>query len=113
MDILLLMTPPADLDCTDCYKVVDLNERCKKQQVGEGWFPDTDHVPTQAISMTVQQILKCKHILSAVPGERKAEAIYNTLTQTPNDQIPATMLKTHGDWTLYLDSGSASKIIPY
>ena len=105
--------PPADLDCTDCYKVVDLNERCKKQQVGEGWFPDTDHVPTQAISMTVQQILKCKHILSAVPGERKAEAIYNTLTQTPNDQIPATMLKTHGDWTLYLDSGSASKIIPY
>ena len=66
MDILLFNDPPADLDCTDCYKVVDLNERCKKQQVGEGWFPDTDHVPTQAISMTVQQILKCKHILSAV-----------------------------------------------
>ena len=105
--------PPADLDCTDCYKVVDLNERCKKQQVGEGWFPDTDHVPAQAISMTVQQILKCRHILSAVPGERKAEAIYNTLTQEPNGQVPATMLKTHGDWTLYLDSGSASKIISY
>ena len=63
--------------------------------------------------MTVQQILKCRHILSAVPGERKAEAIYNTLTQTPNAQVPATMLKTHEDWTLYLDSGSASKIIPY
>ena len=105
--------PPADLENEACYKVVDLNERCKQQQVNEGWFANTSEVPKQAISMTVKQILKCRHILSIVPNVRKAEAIKNTLSQEPNNMVPATQLKTHDDWTLYIDSGSAGQIILY
>lgn len=105
--------PPADLENENCYKVVDLNETCKQQQVNEGWFANTDEVPKQAISMTVKQILRAKNIISVVPNERKAEAIKNTLMQTPNNMVPATMLKTHESWTLYIDANSASAIIPF
>lgn len=105
--------PPADLEDTSCYKVVHLNDRCKQQQVNEGWFATLDDVPECAISMTVQQILKCRHIISVVPNERKAEAVKNTLAQSPNAMVPATQLKTHPNWSLYIDSGAASQIILY
>lgn len=105
--------PPADLEDASCYKVVHLNDRCKQQQVNEGWFATLDDVPECAISMTVQQILKCRHIISVVPNERKAEAVKNTLAQSPNAMVPATQLKTHSNWSLYIDSGAASQIILY
>ena len=105
--------PPADLEDASCYKVVHLNDRCKQQQVNEGWFATLDDVPVCAISMTVQQILKCRHIISVVPNERKAEAVKNTLAQSPNAMVPATQLKTHPNWSLYIDSGAASQIILY
>lgn len=105
--------PPADLEDASCYKVVHLNDRCKQQQVNEGWFATLDDVPECAISMTVQQILKCRHIISVVPNERKAEAVKNTLAQSPNAMVPATQLKTHPNWSLYIDSGAASQIIVY
>ena len=105
--------PPADLEDASCYKVVHLNDRCKQQQVNEGWFATLDDVPECAISMTVQQILKCRHIISVVPNERKAEAVKNTLAQSPNAMVPATQLKTHPNWSLYIDSGAASQIILY
>ena len=104
---------PADLEDASCYKVVHLNDRCKQQQVNEGWFATLDEVPECAISMTVQQILKCRHIISVVPNERKAEAVKNTLAQSPNAMVPATQLKTHPNWSLYIDSGAASQIILY
>ena len=105
--------PPADLEDASCYKVVHLNDRCKQQQVNEGWFATLDDVPECAISMTVQQILKCRDIISVVPNERKAEAVKNTLAQSPNAMVPATQLKTHPNWSLYIDSGAASQIILY
>lgn len=105
--------PPAYLEDASCYKVVHLNDRCKQQQVNEGWFATLDDVPECAISMTVQQILKCRHIISVVPNERKAEAVKNTLAQSPNAMVPATQLKTHPNWSLYIDSGAASQIILY
>ena len=105
--------PPADLEDASCYKVVHLNDRCKQQQVNEGWFATLDDVPECAISMTVQQILKCRHIISVVPNERKAEAVKNTLAQSPNAMVPATQLKTHPNWSLYIDAGAASQIILY
>ena len=105
--------PPADLEDASCYKVVHLNDRCKQQQVNEGWFATLDDVPECAISMTVQQMLKCRHIISVVPNERKAEAVKNTLAQSPNAMVPATQLKTHPNWSLYIDSGAASQIILY
>ena len=103
--------PPADFEDEAAYKIVKLDDACRRQQFGEGWFPSFDDVPTEAISMTVKQILKCKRIISAVPFKVKAQAIYNTFTAkeiTPD--IPATALRMHKDVTVYLDADSASLI---
>ena len=102
--------PPAMFEKEGAYHVVNLNDTCKKQQVGEGWFATVDDVPKQAISMTCAQIMKCKTIVCAVPGERKADAIVNTLRiDTPDPMVPATLLKLHGNTHVVIDEGSASK----
>ena len=102
--------PPADFETKESYIVVDLNERCKMQQVGEGWFKTTDEVPKQAISMTPYRIMQCRTIVSAVPGKRKADAISATLSSMgPDPAVPASLLLTHPDFHLFLDEGSASR----
>ena len=99
--------PPANFDTEEAYIVVNLNDTCKQQQVGEGWFNTVDDVPKQAVSMSVKQIMKCKNIVSCVPYSVKAKAIYNTLNNSVTNNIPATILKTHENFTLYVDSDSA------
>ncbi|MFD0869397.1 Glucosamine-6-phosphate deaminase [Chlamydia abortus] len=102
--------PPADFVTEEPYKVVDLDDTCKQQQVREGWFATVDDVPKQAITMTVKQILKSRHIVSVVPHEAKAAAIANTFKREVDPNYPATILKSHSNWRLYLDKDSASKI---
>lgn len=100
--------PPADFDTKDPYLVVDLDEACRRQQVGEGWFDTFDQVPTQAISMSVNQILNAEQILCSVPDRRKAEAVRLTV-EAPIDPIaPATALRNHKNTTLILDKSSGS-----
>ena len=103
--------PPADFTTGEAYKVVTLDRRCREQQVGEGWFRTIDEVPAEAITMCVKEIMKLKHIVSAVPHEIKAEAIYNTITGRISQDVPATILKTHPDWNLFIDKDSASKLL--
>lgn len=103
--------PPADFQTKNAYIVVNLNDRCKMQQVGEGWFASIDDVPKQAISMTAYQIMQCNHIISCVPHKVKAQAVADTLHSTTVDpMIPATLLKTHPAFDLFLDEESASLI---
>ncbi|MFD0712634.1 6-phosphogluconolactonase [Paenibacillus sp. GCM10027626] len=104
--------PPADFDTDLAYKVVDLDDACKAQQVGEGWFAGVNDVPKQAITMTVRQILNSTTIISCVPHAVKANAIRNTLQDGVTAQVPASILKTHADWWLFLDETSASGIDP-
>src|SRR6516225_1255340 len=52
--------PPADFQTEEPYLLVDLDEACRRQQVGESWFADLSEVPKRAISMSVRQILKSK-----------------------------------------------------
>lgn len=104
--------PPADFDTTVPYLVVNLDENCKKQQVREGWFPDLEHVPAQAISMSVRQILKCRTIISCVPHLVKAAAVRKALEPAVTNLAPASILKTHPDIALYLDEQSASALDP-
>ena len=99
--------PPANFDVEDPYIIVNLNDTCKKQQVGEGWFATVDDVPKQAVSMSVKQIMKCKNIVSCVPYAVKAKAVFDTLSNDLTNTIPATMLKTHPAFTLYVDADSA------
>lgn len=100
--------PPADFENPASYLVVNLDEDCRRQQLGEGWFPALEDVPKQAVSMTVTQILKCRHIISAVPYQVKAQAVKKTLENEVTNKIPATVLKTHPDVTVFVDRESVS-----
>ena len=100
--------PPADFETEDPYILVELDEACRLQQVGEGWFAGLDAVPTQAISMSIRQIMKAKTIVCTVPDERKAEAVRNCLYGEITPMHPASILQTHPDCTVFLDAGSAS-----
>lgn len=100
--------PPANFETEDPYIVVELDEACRLQQVGEGWFNGLDDVPTHAISMSIRQIMKSKTIICTVPDERKAEAVRNCLHGEITPMRPASILQKHSDCTIYLDAGSAS-----
>ena len=100
--------PPADFDTEAPYIVVDLDEDCRKQQMGEGWFPTIDDVPRQAISMGIRQICKSKTIILTVPDDRKAQAVKGTLEGKVSNLVPASILQTHDDTSIYLDAESAS-----
>ena len=100
--------PPADFDIEDPYIVVELDEACKKQQMGEGWFPTIDDVPAKAISMSIKQILKSENIICSVPDERKAWAVQQAVKGEVTNMIPASILQTHEHTWLFLDKGSAS-----
>ncbi len=102
--------PVADFNDPKLVKVVELDEACRKQQLGEGWFPTFDDVPTHALSLTIPAIMGCKAISCVVPDERKSEAVFNTLNAEISTACPATILRTHLDCILYLDEGSASKL---
>ncbi len=105
--------PPANFKTREPYIVVSLNEECKKQQVDEGWFQSIADVPDKAISMSVWQIMQCRTIVTAVPHSVKADAIYNTFKTNLSPMVPATMLKKHGDFNLFLDVNSAARVITF
>ena len=102
--------PPADFDNDNAYIVVKLAEKCRKQQLGEGWFATINDVPTHAVSMTVKEIMKAKVIISSVPHLVKAQAIKDTLESDLTPDVPATMLKQHDDFYLFIDKNSASAV---
>lgn len=102
--------PVADFNDPKWVKLVSLDEDCRNQQLGEGWFPTLDDVPKQALTLTIPAIMGCKTISCVVPDERKAEAVYNTLNEEISTKCPATVLRTHPNTSLFLDTNSASKI---
>ncbi|GGM97275.1 glucosamine-6-phosphate deaminase [Dyadobacter beijingensis] len=99
--------PPADFETESPYLVVNLDEPCRRQQMGEGWFASLDEVPLQAISMSVRQIMKSKHIICSVPDERKAVAVRNSLENEVSNAFPASILQLHPDCTFFLDRDSS------
>ena len=102
--------PPADFETSDPYIIVNLDKDCQKQQLGEGWFESLDDVPDQAISMSVTQIMRSEMIICSVPDKRKASAVSKTIAGEVTTSCPASILQKHPDCSLFLDSGSASKI---
>lgn len=100
--------PPADFNTEEPYIIVDLDEACRQQQIAEGWFPNLDAVPKQAISMSVRQVLKARKILAVVPGPRKAEAIRKCFEGPISPMAPSSILRTHANANIYLDEQSAA-----
>ena len=104
--------PPADFQTAEPYIIVNLDEACRHQQVGEAWFADISQVPKRAISMSARQILKANEILAVVPGIRKAQAVKACVEGTISPMLPASILRTHPNTTVYLDKNSASLLSP-
>ncbi len=100
--------PPADFDCEEPYRVVALDDRCRQQQVGEGWFPTLASVPTHAISMSVRRILASRLLVCSVPDRRKAEAVKASVEGVVTPFVPASILQEHTQCHLLLDRESAS-----
>jgi glucosamine-6-phosphate deaminase len=100
--------PPADFDTEEPYLLVELDEACRQQQLGEGWFPSLEDVPCRAISMSVRQILKSRHVICSVPDQRKAQAVQAALEGPVTPQVPASILQRHPRSTIYLDPPAAS-----
>ncbi|MFO7776651.1 MAG: glucosamine-6-phosphate deaminase [Candidatus Hydrogenedentota bacterium] len=100
--------PPADFEVEDPYIVVNLDEACRKQQFGEGWFDSIEDVPQQAMSMSIKQIMKSKRLVVTCPDERKAEAVKNAVKGEVTNMCPASKLQEHPNCTLFLDTPAAS-----
>ena len=102
--------PPADFNTEEPYIIVNLDEACRQQQVGEAWFADLSQVPKQALSISAKQILKAKEILAVVPDKRKARAVKACFEGEISPMAPASILRRHPNATVYLDTNSASML---
>lgn len=100
--------PPADFETNEPYLVVNLDEACRRQQMGEGWFKTLDDVPRQAISMSCRQIMKSRALVAAVPDERKAKAVKACVEGPVSNLAPGSIMQRHEQAFVYLDRGSAS-----
>lgn len=100
--------PPADFDTEEPYIIVDLDEACRRQQYGEGWFKTVEDVPRQAISMSIRQMMKSRYIICSVPDARKATAVKNSVEQAVSNLFPASVLQAHEKCSLFLDEASAA-----
>ncbi|MDF1587293.1 glucosamine-6-phosphate deaminase [Marinimicrococcus flavescens] len=100
--------PPADFEASDPFIVVRLDEACRRQQLGEGWFPSLEAVPERAISMSIRQIMAARALVISVPDERKAEAVRHALEGPVSPQWPASILQRHDNCHLFLDPPAAS-----
>ncbi|WP_149303808.1 glucosamine-6-phosphate deaminase [Pareuzebyella sediminis] len=101
--------PVADFNDSKWVKIVDLDEACRNQQLGEGWFPTLADVPKQALTLTIPAIMRCKAISCVVPDARKAKAVHDTLYNEIDTACPATILRTHPQTRLFLDKASAQE----
>jgi glucosamine-6-phosphate deaminase len=102
--------PVADFADPRLVKVVELDEACRKQQFGEGWFPTLADVPTHALSLTIPAIMRCQAISCVVPDRRKADAVFNALNGPISTACPASILRHHPNTTLFLEPDSASRL---
>jgi glucosamine-6-phosphate deaminase len=100
--------PPADFQTAAAYIIVELDEKCRRQQLGEGWFESLEQVPRRAISMSIRQIMKSACVIVSVPEKRKAEAVANTVQGPVTPMHPASVLKQHSNCTIFLDEDAAS-----
>ena len=99
--------PPADFDSNEAYLIIELDEKCRRQQLGEGWFKTFEEVPTHAVSMAIKQIMMSKAIICSVPDARKAEAVAGAVEGPLSNLCPSSIMQMHPECWLYLDPDSA------
>jgi glucosamine-6-phosphate deaminase len=102
--------PPADFETDQPYRVADLDEACRRQQLGEGWFPTLDDVPRQAITMSIPRLMAARAIICTVPDARKAEAVRGAVEGPVTPDVPASILQRHAECHLFLDPPAAARL---
>jgi len=103
--------PVADFNDKKLVKPVELDEKCRNQQVHDGCFSSIEKVPTHAITLTVPALMAGEYIFCVVPALTKAEAVMHTVKGEISEKCPASILRTHRNAVLYLDTDSASMIL--
>ena len=104
--------PPADFGTKESYLAVTLDEQCRKQQLGEGWFDSLTEVPAKAITMSIHRIMQSEHIICSVPDKRKSIAVKKVVNDPITPDIPASILQEHGSTYLFLDQDSSHLLNP-
>ncbi|MCF3649414.1 glucosamine-6-phosphate deaminase [Synoicihabitans lomoniglobus] len=102
--------PPANFTAEAPYLIVELDDACRRQQFSEGWFPTFDDVPRQAITLSVQQLLKTNAVITLVPDTRKAAAAARCLEGPISPDAPASILRQHPGNHFYFDEAGASEL---
>ncbi|MGI9487495.1 MAG: glucosamine-6-phosphate deaminase [Geminicoccaceae bacterium] len=102
--------PPADFDVDESFILVELDETCRRQQMGEGWFETFDDVPSQAISMSIRQMMMSRRLIQSVSDARKAKAVLDAIEGPITNAHPASIIRQHGDCCLHLDPAAASML---
>ncbi|HEV3222541.1 MAG TPA: glucosamine-6-phosphate deaminase [Puia sp.] len=100
--------PPADFETENPFIIVVLDEKCRQQQFGEGWFKSINEVPDTAITMSVKQIMKSEHIICSVPDKRKAVAVRDCFENPVSNLFPASILQKHKNCVCFLDKSSSA-----
>lgn len=100
--------PPADFETHDLIRVVDLDDACRNQQVGEGHFASLEETPHQALTLTVHALLRPDTVLVLTPEARKARAVKAALEGPVTPSCPASILQTQPQAHLFLDQESSS-----
>jgi len=100
--------PPADFETDEAFIVVNLDDKCRQQQLGEGWFQHIDDVPRQAITMSIKQIMKSAQIICSVPDRRKAQAVKDCFENPVSNLFPGSILQEHPHCTCFLDKLSSA-----
>ena len=75
------------------------------------FFPSKNEVPTRAITMGTEQIMRAKRIILLAFGEGKAEALHRALRGEISPTCPASILQKHKNLTVIADTEALSKII--
>ena len=108
----LAFNDPAEADFSDPVdmKPVQLDVECRRQQVAEGWFPDVEAVPRQALTLTIPALFRVPRLIASVPGPRKARIVRRALQDPISTACPATILRNHPGVTVFLDRDSAAEL---
>ncbi len=102
--------PPADFDVDEPFILVELDDACRRQQMGEGWFETVDDVPSRAISMSIRQMMKSRKLILSVSDERKAKAVLDAVEGPVTNRHPASIVRQHDDCSLHLDPAAAAML---
>jgi glucosamine-6-phosphate deaminase len=75
--------------------------------VNDGAFPKLEDVPRNALSLTIPTLMARPKLFAIAPGPAKRQAIKSTVEGNISTRCPASILRTHPDAHLFIDTVAA------